>query len=111
MGEQINRFVTITNCSHAPYPIALESLENGSKMPTVLQVGPYSFIFFSSDRGEPPHIHVKRDRQLIKIWLDPIETSKNLGFPDHEVSRIIKLVQEHQPELIEAWHDYFDLGD
>ncbi|WP_370567680.1 DUF4160 domain-containing protein [Limnothrix sp. FACHB-881] len=95
----------------APYPIALESLENGSKMPTVLQVGPYSFIFFSSDRGEPPHIHVKRDRQLIKIWLDPVETSKNLGFPDHEVSRIIKLVQEHQPELIEAWHDYFDLGD
>ena len=39
-------------------------------MPTILQDGPYSFIFFSSDRGEPPHIHVKRDRQLAKFWLD-----------------------------------------
>ena len=28
-------------------------------MPTVMRVGPYSFVFFSSDRGEPPHIHVK----------------------------------------------------
>ena len=34
-------------------------------MPTVCQVGPYSFIFFSSDKGESPHIHVRRDR-LIK---------------------------------------------
>ena len=41
-------------------------------MPTVLQVGPYSFIFFSSDRGEPAHIHVKRDRQIVKFWLQPI---------------------------------------
>lgn len=29
-------------------------------MPTVMLEGPYSLLFFSSDRGEPPHIHVKR---------------------------------------------------
>ena len=33
-------------------------------MPTILRVGPYSFVFFSSDRGEPVHIHVKRDRHV-----------------------------------------------
>ena len=44
-------------------------------MPTVCQVGPYSFIFFSSDKGEPPHIHVRRDRQLVKFWLQPISLS------------------------------------
>ena len=57
-------------------------------MPTVLQVGPYSFIFFSSDRGEPPHIHVKRDRQLAKYWLDPITLEKNRGYKDHELNEI-----------------------
>jgi hypothetical protein len=41
-------------------------------MPTALQVGPYSFIFFSSDRDEPPHIHIKRDRQLAKFWFSPV---------------------------------------
>jgi hypothetical protein len=37
-------------------------------------------VFFSSDRGEPVHIHVKRDRHIAKFWLEPIELAKNLGF-------------------------------
>lgn len=45
-------------------------------MPTVLQVGPYSFIFFSSDRGELSHIHVKRDRQIAKFWLNTVSLAK-----------------------------------
>ena len=49
-------------------------------MPTVLQDGPYSFVFFSSDRGEPPHIHVKRDWQITKFWLNPIVLVRNKGF-------------------------------
>ena len=77
-------------------------------MPTVLKAGPYSFIFFSSDRGEPAHIHVKRDRQLAKYWLDPIALEKNRGFKDYELGQIAKLVAEHQSLLLEAWHDYFD---
>ena len=77
-------------------------------MPTVLTVGPYKFVFFSSDRGEPVHIHVKRDRHVAKFWLEPVELAKNLGFPDHEVNRIERLVGEHQQFLIEAWHEYFD---
>ncbi|WP_035984515.1 DUF4160 domain-containing protein [Leptolyngbya sp. KIOST-1] len=77
-------------------------------MPTVLQVGPYSFIFFSSDRGEPAHIHVKRDRQLAKFWLDSVSLAKNRGFKDHELSDISRLVEEHKQTLLEAWHDYFD---
>jgi hypothetical protein len=75
-------------------------------MPTVLQVGPYSFIFFSSDRGEPAHIHVKRDRRLAKFWLDPVSLAKNRGFKDHELNEISRLVEEHKPILLEAWYDY-----
>ncbi|MEM9772817.1 MAG: DUF4160 domain-containing protein [Cyanobacteria bacterium P01_D01_bin.73] len=77
-------------------------------MPTALIVGPYSFIFFSSDRDEPPHIHIKRDKQLLKYWLDPVKLDKNRGFKDHELNQIEKLVIEHQTQLIQAWHDYFD---
>lgn len=77
-------------------------------MPTVLQVGPYSFIFFSSDRGEPAHIHVKRDRQLVKFWLSPVSLAKNRGFKDHELNDIVRLVEEHEQTLLEVWHDYFN---
>jgi hypothetical protein len=76
-------------------------------MPTVSQAGPYSFVFFSSDQHEPPHIHVKRDRQLAKFWLDPVSLAKNRGFAEHELGRIQRLVVEQQESLIEAWHDYF----
>jgi hypothetical protein len=77
-------------------------------MPTVLQLGAYSFIFFSSDRGEPPHIHIKRDRQIAKFWLDPVFLEKNRGFKEHELNQIDRLVVEHQTTLLDAWHDYFD---
>ena len=40
-------------------------------MPTVLRVGPYRFFFFSSDKGEPVHIHIERDDNIAKVWLDP----------------------------------------
>jgi len=77
-------------------------------MPTVLQVDPYNFIFFSSDRGEPPHIHVKRDKQIAKFWLDPVSLETNRGFKKHELNQIDRLVAEHQTTLLDAWHDYFD---
>jgi len=76
-------------------------------MPTIHQEGPYSFVFFSSDRGEPPHIHVKRDRLVVKYWLRPISLAKNLGFPDHELNRIERLVVKHEQMFLEGWHDYF----
>ncbi|MBI3944215.1 MAG: DUF4160 domain-containing protein [Chloroflexi bacterium] len=77
-------------------------------MPTVLQIGPYSFVFFSSDQREPAHIHVKRDRQIAKFWLDPVSLAKNRGFKEHELNQITDLVSDHQLFLLEAWDDYFN---
>ncbi len=76
-------------------------------MPTVLQDGPYSFTFFSSDLGEPAHIHVKRDRLIAKFWLAPVSLAKNIGFKDHELRDIVRLVIKHEATLLEAWHEYF----
>jgi hypothetical protein len=76
-------------------------------MPTVLRVGPYSFVFFSSDRDEPMHVHVTRDRHVAKFWLDAVALARNIGFADHEANRVARLVAEHRDFLIEAWHEYF----
>ena len=65
-------------------------------MPTVLEDGPYSFAFFSSDGGEPPHIHVKRDLQIAKFWLEPIALAKNRGFAGNELNQIARLVARHE---------------
>ena len=76
-------------------------------MPTVLRIGPYSFVFFSSDGGEPPHIHVKRDRRIAKFWLSPVKAGANQGFLKPELRRVARLVRANEVELLEAWHEYF----
>jgi hypothetical protein len=76
-------------------------------MPTVLEDGPYSFAFFSSDGGEPPHIHVKRDLRIARFWLGPIALAENRGFTGHELNRMVHLVARHEQSLLEAWHEYF----
>ncbi len=76
-------------------------------MPTALRVGPYRFFFYAGDREEPPHMHVERDDNVVKFWLEPIRLQSNRGFARAELGRIQKLLEEHQQELIKAWHDYF----
>jgi hypothetical protein len=76
-------------------------------MPTVLNIGPYAFVFFSSDRGEPRHIHVVRDKGLAKFWLEDVSLAKSRNFPDHEISAIEKLVVQHRETFRKAWDDYF----
>ena len=79
--------------------------------PTVLQSGPYRFFFFSSDRSEPPHVHVSRDRKTAKIWLEPVRLEYNRGFAKNELNRITALAHEHQAALVRAWHDFFGSGN
>ena len=76
-------------------------------MPTVLKSGPYRLYFYSHDGTEPPHMHVDRERFSAKFWLEPAGLGRNLGFKPVELRRIERLVMEHQPQLLEAWHGYF----
>ncbi|HET6889679.1 MAG TPA: DUF4160 domain-containing protein [Pyrinomonadaceae bacterium] len=76
-------------------------------MPTVLTTGPYRFFFYSGDRNEPPHVHVERDNNVAKFWLDPVSLQWSGGFNRTELGRIQKLVTEHQANLLEAWNAYF----
>ncbi|GIV63971.1 MAG: hypothetical protein KatS3mg045_1310 [Bellilinea sp.] len=75
--------------------------------PTVMQIGLYRFFFYSGDSHEPPHIHVERDTCVAKIWLKPVHLQSNHGFRAHEIRAVLKLVEEHQEQLLEAWNEYF----
>jgi hypothetical protein len=76
-------------------------------MPTVLTVGPYRFFFVSLDYGEPPHIHIQREKSVAKFWLDPVVLEKAGGFKAHELNEIGKLVRENRDFLLERWYEYF----
>ncbi|GLC24624.1 DUF4160 domain-containing protein [Roseisolibacter agri] len=76
-------------------------------MPTVLRVGPYRFFFYAGDRPEPPHVHVERDADQAKFWLDPVRLETSGGFRGPELARIAALVAEHRDHLRRAWDEYF----
>jgi hypothetical protein len=76
-------------------------------MPTVLRIGPYRIYFWSHEPNEPPHVHVDRDANSAKFWLEPVRFARNLSFSSIELRRIERIIAEHEQELLEAWHDYF----
>jgi hypothetical protein len=79
--------------------------------PTVLQSGPYRLFFFSSDRDEPVHIHIERDAKAAKYWLRPISLAYNHGFSASELNKVADLIRQHESQLAQAWHEYFESGD
>lgn len=76
-------------------------------MPTVLMVGPYRFFFYASDRAEPMHVHVERDDNVAKFWIEPTRLQSSGGFGRPELARIQKLIDDHEGRIVEAWHGYF----
>lgn len=80
-------------------------------MPTILRVGPYRFFFYVGNHDEPRHVHIERDDNVAKVWLDPVRLQRNIGFSAVELNRIRRLVQEHRDQLVEAWDGYFDRDD
>lgn len=75
-------------------------------MPTIRIAG-YKFRFYSSDRLEPPHVHVIRDKNVAKIWLRPVGIQYNRGYRAEELNAILGLTKENQTVLLEAWYEYF----
>src|SRR4051812_33734715 len=79
-------------------------------MPTVLKTGPYRFFFYSHEPNEPPHIHVERDNESAKFWLNPVSLARNNGFSARESRQIEEIVRQHQSEFLEAWNGYFGVS-
>ncbi|MCY4615786.1 MAG: DUF4160 domain-containing protein [Chloroflexi bacterium] len=79
----------------------------GGATPTVLREGPYLF-FYACYREEPPHVHVERDRQTAKIWLQPVQLERSGGLSPPEIRRITRTVVDNETLFLEAWHERFD---
>jgi hypothetical protein len=76
-------------------------------VPTILRIDAFRFYFYSHEPNEPPHIHVDKADATIKVWLEPVEVAKSRGFRAHEIGGILKMVDQHRDQLLEAWHEYF----
>jgi hypothetical protein len=76
-------------------------------LPTVLRDGPYRLFFYSADQDEPPHVHVERENNTAKFWLEPVRLDRSRGFSRAEILRIEYIVEENVAKLMRAWDEYF----
>jgi hypothetical protein len=76
-------------------------------MPTVMQVGPYRLFFYSGERNEPRHVHIERDDNIPKFWLDPVRLQSSGGFSRIEIRKIRSIIENKQTELRASWNDFF----
>ncbi len=76
-------------------------------MPTVKGIeGPYRFFFCSFDCNEPMHVHVQREKNVCKFWLEPIVLSKNYGFTSRELNTIRKIIYNNRKKIVEVWYEH-----
>jgi hypothetical protein len=76
-------------------------------MPTVLRIGRFRFYFFSNEREEPPHIHVKAAENQAKFWLHPTQLASSYGFSGRELNELERLVEQNASFFLEVWNEYF----
>ena len=76
-------------------------------MPHKTSDGTYRFIFYASDWGQPPHVHVQREHRVGKFWLDPVRLETSGAFEPSETLRIARILERYQAFLMESWREYF----
>lgn len=67
----------------------------------------HRFYFYSNEQDGPVHVHVERDGDVAKFWLDPVRVQRSGGFRRPEILRIARLVGEHRERIKEAWDEHF----
>jgi len=75
--------------------------------PTIDDIGPYKFYFYSAEGLEPPHVHVRRDRSTAKFWLSPVRLARSRRFSDQELHLIQKMVERNKERILHDWNQHF----
>jgi hypothetical protein len=75
-------------------------------MPTVLRIKGLRFHFYSDERTEPAHIHIRSADGECKFWLSPISLARNRGIPAHQLREIERIVFDQQELLLEKFNEY-----
>ena len=100
---------TLRDAAHVADPVAPSGSHD--HVPTIKGIsGPYRLFFYSLDRDEPPHVHVRRERATCEFWLDPLALAASSGFPLPELSRIRRIIFEHRIRIREACHEHCGEG-
>lgn len=76
-------------------------------MPEIFRTEGYVFFFYSNERHEPVHVHVRRASGFAKFWMDPLILDFASGMKTQELTRAEQLIAEHADVIRSKWREVF----
>lgn len=79
-------------------------------MPKIFETSGYKFFFFSNEGSplEPCHIHVRKNGNLAKFWInEKAILANNIGFSSVELKEIQKILDGRLVLIKETWNEFF----
>ncbi len=74
--------------------------------PTLIQDKGYRVVMYLNDHL-PAHVHVKKDRNEVRVQIDPVQIMDNWGYNQREIKAILELITTHQEQLLAAWNTFY----
>lgn len=73
-------------------------------MPVVLRINGYKFFFYQADvANEPAHVHVSKESNEAKFWLDPVKVAREGRFRKSDLRDIERIINDNLEFLLNAW--------
>jgi len=72
-------------------------------MPVILREKGYEFSFVMFDLQEPIHVHVRRDRNQAKYWVEPVNLAWMRGYHPHELNEIERIIRDNHSYIRKTW--------
>lgn len=66
------------------------------RVETVIAVRTRLHVLWLLRRGEPPHVHRRRDNCIAKFWLDPVALAHSGGLNRSELYWVERIVKENR---------------
>lgn len=55
--------------------------------------------------NEPPHVHVTKEDNEAKFWLDPVKIAREGKFRKSDLRDIERIIDDNQQFLLNAWNE------
>jgi hypothetical protein len=65
------------------------------------------FYFYAEEGTEPPHVHADKGDGTAKFWLNPVRLAWTEGLKINEVRHALRIAEQQQTKLLEAWNEFF----
>ncbi len=63
--------------------------------------------FYSNERNEPVHVHLRKGGGEAKFWVRPVALAMSDGLKVNELAEAEALVAKHVAEILRKWNEHF----